>query len=63
MQEQPLPEPLTEREREVLAVLAQVMINLQIAERLMIAVGTVESHTGEIGSKRLISEICEVDYR
>ncbi|MDX1612670.1 MAG: tetratricopeptide repeat protein [Candidatus Promineifilaceae bacterium] len=51
IREQPLPEPLTEREQEVLALLAQGLTNPQIAERLVIAVGTVKSYTSEIYGK------------
>lgn len=44
-------EPLTERELEVLALLAAGFTNQQIAERLFIARGTVKAHAASIYSK------------
>ena len=48
---QSLPEPLTEREREVLHLLAEGLSNREIAERLFLSVDTVKVHTRNIYSK------------
>jgi LuxR family maltose regulon positive regulatory protein len=48
---QPLIEPLSERELEVLGLIAEGLSNRQIAERLVIAVGTVKRHTNNIYGK------------
>jgi DNA-binding CsgD family transcriptional regulator len=45
------PEPLTEREREVAALLAQGMSNREIAEMLVISESTAEVHVKHILSK------------
>ncbi|MEJ2554770.1 MAG: LuxR C-terminal-related transcriptional regulator [Anaerolineae bacterium] len=45
---QPLIEPPSERELEVLHLLAAGMSNSEIAEELIIAVGTVHSHCKSI---------------
>jgi LuxR family maltose regulon positive regulatory protein len=47
----PLVEPLTEREREVLQLMAAGRTNRQIAEELVIAIGTVKSHLHHIYGK------------
>jgi DNA-binding NarL/FixJ family response regulator len=48
---QPLPEPLTERELEVLRVVATGASNKEISERLFIAEGTVKNHLTNILNK------------
>ncbi|MFF2092244.1 AAA family ATPase [Paenibacillus sp. NPDC058174] len=50
-QTESLEEPLTERELEVLALLAAGLSNKEIAERLVIAVGTVKVHVKHIFAK------------
>lgn len=47
----PLVEPLSEREREVLALIAAGKTNREIAETLFIAYGTVKNHVTSILSK------------
>ncbi len=49
--EEYLIEPLTEREREVLQRLAAGRSNREIAEELVVAIGTVKAHTSNIYSK------------
>jgi len=49
--EQPLAEPLSLRELEVLALLAEGLSNQEIADRLTIAPGTVKNHVSNILSK------------
>ncbi|GGG72379.1 helix-turn-helix transcriptional regulator [Paenibacillus radicis (ex Gao et al. 2016)] len=50
-QTEALEEPLTERELEVLALLAAGLSNKEIAERLVIAAGTVKVHVKHIFAK------------
>jgi LuxR family maltose regulon positive regulatory protein len=47
----PLVEPLTEREREVLALMAAGLSNRQIADELVVALGTVKAHLHNIFGK------------
>jgi predicted ATPase/DNA-binding CsgD family transcriptional regulator len=47
----PLVEPLTPRELEVLHLISNGMTNQEIAEELVIALGTVKSYTSQIYSK------------
>ncbi|MGD8398196.1 MAG: LuxR C-terminal-related transcriptional regulator [Anaerolineae bacterium] len=51
LEPQPLVEPLTERELDVLRLLAQRLSNREIGRRLFISVPTVKSHTGNIYGK------------
>jgi len=48
---QPLIEPLTDRELEVLQELAKGLTNPEIAERLMVSLNTVKTHTKNIYAK------------
>jgi LuxR family transcriptional regulator, maltose regulon positive regulatory protein len=48
---QPLVEPLSERELEVLKLLAEGLSNAEIAQRLIISVGTVKTHVHSIIDK------------
>jgi NarL family two-component system response regulator LiaR len=50
---------LTEREREVLALMAEGLNNQQIADRLVIGVSTAKSHVGNILSKLGVSSRSE----
>lgn len=49
--QQPLVEPLSARELEVLRLVAQGMSNGEIAERLVVSVGTVKTHVHSIIDK------------
>lgn len=51
LDEQPLIEPLSERELEVLELLAEGCSNAEIAKRLIITVGTVKRHVSNIYGK------------
>jgi LuxR family maltose regulon positive regulatory protein len=44
-------EPLSERERHVLRLMAEGLTNEQIAARLIIALGTVKAHIHNISGK------------
>lgn len=52
----PLPEPLSEREREILQPIAMGRSNLEIAKILVIALSTVKTHInnlyGKLGASR-----------
>ncbi len=48
---QPLIEPLTERELEVLHLLAEGLSNQEMADRLVVAMGTVKAHTASLYRK------------
>jgi LuxR family maltose regulon positive regulatory protein len=48
---QPLIEPLTDRELEVLALIAQGLSNRQIANRLVVSVNTVKTHAKSLNAK------------
>lgn len=49
--QQPLVEPLTDREMEVLEELAEGLTNREIGERLMVSLNTVKTHTKRIYGK------------
>jgi len=48
---QPLIEPLSERELEILRVVAEGLSDRQVGERLIIAIGTVKKHLNNIYGK------------
>jgi len=48
---QPLPEPLSERELQVLQLIEQGSSNLEIAQELVIVIDTVKRHVSHIFSK------------
>jgi LuxR family maltose regulon positive regulatory protein len=52
---QPLVEPLSERELEVLQLIADGLSNREIADKLFISVGTVKTHTHNIYGKLGVS--------
>ena len=58
---QPLIEPLTDRELEVLHLLAQGFSNTEIADQLIVTVGTVKTHNhnifGKLGIKNRVQAV------
>jgi LuxR family maltose regulon positive regulatory protein len=52
---QPLVDPLSERELEVLQLIAAGASNEEIAEQLVIAIGTVKRHVSNILGKLAVS--------
>ena len=61
--ESPLVEPLSRREREVLALLGASLSNREIAARLVITVGTVKRHVNSIYGKLAVSTRAEAIRR
>lgn len=59
--EQDLVEPLTERELEILRLLAQGLTNEEIASKLVVAIGTIKAHNhsifGKLGVNNRISAV------
>jgi LuxR family maltose regulon positive regulatory protein len=53
--EQPLIEPLSERELEVLRLIAEGLSNRQIADQLTVVIGTVKAHSSNIYGKLGVS--------
>ncbi|MCP4420781.1 MAG: response regulator transcription factor [Chloroflexi bacterium] len=53
--QQPLVDPLTNRKLEVLQLIADGLTNQQIADKLIIAKGTVKYYTNHIYSKLQVS--------
>ena len=53
--EQPLIDPLSERELEVLRLIAEGLTNREIAARLTVVIGTIKAHTSNIYSKLGVS--------
>jgi LuxR family maltose regulon positive regulatory protein len=58
-----LPEPLSQREREVLKLIAAGLTNREIAETLVISPETVKKHTGAIYSKLGVNNRTEAANR
>jgi LuxR family maltose regulon positive regulatory protein len=58
-----LPEPLTEREVEILELLAAGLTNPEIAEKLVISAGTVKKHASNIYGKLGVSSRTEAVTR
>ncbi len=48
---QPLDEPLSEREREVLRLVVDGLSNREVAQELVLATGTVKKHINNIFTK------------
>ena len=49
--QQPLIEPLTDRELEVLRLMAEGLSNQEIASQLVVALGTIKTHTASLYRK------------
>ncbi len=60
---QPLPDPLSQRELEVLRLIAQGLSNQEIAERLFLALDTVKGHNRRIFDKLGVSRRTEAVAR
>jgi LuxR family maltose regulon positive regulatory protein len=60
---QPLVEPLSERELEVLGLIAAGLTNREIADRLLITVGTVKRHVNNIYGKLQVRHRAEAIAR
>jgi LuxR family maltose regulon positive regulatory protein len=61
--QQILPEPLTDREEEILELLAAGLTNPEIAEKLIISAGTVKKHASNIYGKLSVSGRTEAAAR
>ena len=60
---QPLIEPLSERELEILALVAQGLTNREISQRLYITLSTVKGHNGNIFGKLQVKRRTEAVAR
>jgi DNA-binding NarL/FixJ family response regulator len=60
---QPLTDPLTPRETEILRLIAHGMTNLEIAQRLVITEGTVKNHVTAILGKLEVEDRIQVSLR
>ena len=58
-----LPEPLSDREQEVLALMAQGFTNQEIANRLVLSVNTVKTHAKNIYEKLGVRNRAEATLR
>ena len=60
---EPLPEPLTPRELEILRLLAQGLTNRQISEELVVSAATVKVHIEHIIAKLRVSDRTQAAVR
>ena len=60
---QPLIEPLSERELEILALIAEGLSNREISQRLFITLSTVKGHNGNIFGKLQVKRRTEAVAR
>jgi LuxR family maltose regulon positive regulatory protein len=60
---QPLSEPLSQREREVLRLIGQGLSNREISERLFLALDTVKGHNRKIFEKLAVQRRTEAVAR